>query len=224
MSVARPALFVRNAVAALILAALDDPQGVPPLAAAVDAFATDGCTFPSTVAAALESSGLFESASDPYASQLRLRREFSSERATALERLRRGWRAAVRYRETVPIERDVATALAQAAALWEAALFFEVHEVLERIWREVEGDVKRFLQGLIQIAAALHHVENANRDGARALFIAGRDKIAPFAPAFQGVNVAALLAGLDGWIAAGSTGGPWPTELRLPELVYASER
>ncbi|WP_243032385.1 DUF309 domain-containing protein [Thermus altitudinis] len=41
-------------------------------------------------------------------------------------------------------------------SLWEAGRYFEAHEVLEGAWREAQGEEKRFLQGLILLAAALH--------------------------------------------------------------------
>jgi predicted metal-dependent hydrolase len=46
--------------------------------------------------------------------------------------------------------------------------YFEAHEVLEEAWRKAEGQEKRFLQGLILLAAALHQ-EAGNRGGLRNL-------------------------------------------------------
>jgi len=40
--------------------------------------------------------------------------------------------------------------------LFQKGRYFEAHEVLEEAWREAEGEEKRFLQGLILLAAALH--------------------------------------------------------------------
>lgn len=47
-------------------------------------------------------------------------------------------------------------ALEEALRLWAEGRYFEVHEVLEEAWREAEGEERRFLQGLILLAAALH--------------------------------------------------------------------
>jgi predicted metal-dependent hydrolase len=44
-------------------------------------------------------------------------------------------------------------------ALFNAGLFFDSHEYLEGVWRQKEGEDKIFLQGLIQVAAAMHKLE-----------------------------------------------------------------
>ncbi|WP_337843964.1 DUF309 domain-containing protein [Thermus sp.] len=46
--------------------------------------------------------------------------------------------------------------LEEALRLWAEGRHFEVHEVLEEAWREAEGEERRFLQGLILLAAVLH--------------------------------------------------------------------
>lgn len=43
--------------------------------------------------------------------------------------------------------------------------YFEAHELWEAEWLTAEGDDRRFLQGLIQMAVALHHRANGNRRG-----------------------------------------------------------
>ena len=44
----------------------------------------------------------------------------------------------------------------RARRLWEAGRYWEVHEVLEPFWLRAEGAEKELLQGVIQLAAALH--------------------------------------------------------------------
>ena len=51
---------------------------------------------------------------------------------------------------------------------FQEGCYFEAHEVLEEAWRKAEGQEKRFLQGLILLAAALHQ-EAGNRGGLRNL-------------------------------------------------------
>ncbi|MDM7324494.1 MAG: DUF309 domain-containing protein, partial [Thermus sp.] len=46
--------------------------------------------------------------------------------------------------------------LHQAWHLFQKGRYFEAHEVLEEVWREAHGEKRRFLQGLILLAAALH--------------------------------------------------------------------
>ena len=45
----------------------------------------------------------------------------------------------------------------QAVILWNAKLFFEVHELLETIWHGTKGDERRALKGLIQAAGVFVH-------------------------------------------------------------------
>ncbi len=54
--------------------------------------------------------------------------------------------------------------------LFHQEKFFEAHEVLEALWKETHGAQREFYQGLIQIAAALVHLQKQNRPGAEALF------------------------------------------------------
>jgi predicted metal-dependent hydrolase len=52
------------------------------------------------------------------------------------------------------------------ADCWNAGRFFEAHEVLEGLWMRTRD---RGQQGLIQIAAALYHVQRGNLKGARTM-------------------------------------------------------
>ena len=64
-------------------------------------------------------------------------------------------------------------ALDAAARLYEGGLFFEVHEVLEPLWRDAHGSDREALQGLIQVAVGYQHLANGNVPGARALLTDG---------------------------------------------------
>jgi len=64
-----------------------------------------------------------------------------------------------------------------AATLFDAHLYFEVHELLEPSWRDAHGSDREALQGLIQVAVGYQHLANANFAGARALLGEGRDRI-----------------------------------------------
>jgi len=73
--------------------------------------------------------------------------------------------------------RSRADVLAAAAALFDARLYFEVHELLEPAWRDAEGGEREALQGLIQIAVGYQHLANGNLAGARALLDEGRGRL-----------------------------------------------
>lgn len=47
--------------------------------------------------------------------------------------------------------------------------YFEAHEVWEDLWMEAQGPRRSYLQGLIQVAVALHHAGNENWAGTRKL-------------------------------------------------------
>jgi hypothetical protein len=240
VSPVRASLAARNAVATAILDALDDRSGTALLTAAIDVLGAGATRPPRVLAERLVASGLVERLGDAdEADEVRLRPELVPHRASALARLRRGRAAAVRlhgardaHETAVPQQSPAsrldaavtdrcATAIAQAIVLWETGLFFEVHEVLERLWHEVEGELRLFLQGVIQIAAAFHHLETGNRGGARTLLAAGRGKLVPFASGFAGVDVAALLGGVERWTAALAGDDPVPDDLSPPALIHA---
>ena len=71
--------------------------------------------------------------------------------------------------------------------------FFEAHEVWEDVWAEYRGPSRKFYQGLIQVAVALHHFGNGNVRGARKLYHSSRRYLEPFAPFHEGVDLAKLL-------------------------------
>ncbi len=58
---------------------------------------------------------------------------------------------------------------AKARALWRAGRYWEVHEVLEPLWLSASGPEREFLQGLIQLAAALHKARTSRRGAERLL-------------------------------------------------------
>ncbi len=81
--------------------------------------------------------------------------------------------------------------------LFNEEAFFDAHEHLEGIWRETTGEPRRFLQGLIQVCAAFHHLQNGNPAGAAALLGRGAEKMRGYPADFMGVDVGALLAQVD---------------------------
>jgi predicted metal-dependent hydrolase len=72
--------------------------------------------------------------------------------------------------------------------------FFECHDVLEELWSETLGEEKKFYQGLIQASVALFHFGNENLGGARKLYDAAREKLAPYRPRYMGIDLEKFLA------------------------------
>ena len=84
--------------------------------------------------------------------------------------------AALAARSIVRI-RSRADVLDAAASLFDAHLYFEVHELLEPSWRDARGNDREALQGLIQVAVGYQHLANSNFAGARALLDEGRGRL-----------------------------------------------
>jgi predicted metal-dependent hydrolase len=58
--------------------------------------------------------------------------------------------------------------------------FWEAHEAWETLWLVAESDLEQYLQGLIQIAAAYHHIQRRTYRGAPRLFAAGLQRLEAF--------------------------------------------
>jgi predicted metal-dependent hydrolase len=72
---------------------------------------------------------------------------------------------------------------------FNACDFFESHEVWEELWADYEGADRKFFQGLIQAAVALHHFGNGNIRGARKLYHSCRSYLEPFRPRHLGLDL-----------------------------------
>src|ERR1700688_1383489 len=83
--------------------------------------------------------------------------------------------------------------------LFNARGFYDAHEVWEDVWRESHGMEKRFLQGLIQSAVALHHQSTGNVVGACSLVERARRNLAGCPAEFGGIRVGELMAELGEW-------------------------
>lgn len=77
--------------------------------------------------------------------------------------------------------------------------FFEAHETWEELWLGSQGEEKRFLQGLIQLAAAFHHFRRGNQAGAKSLASEALRKLQDFAPRRCGLDLKHLLEQMEPW-------------------------
>jgi predicted metal-dependent hydrolase len=82
---------------------------------------------------------------------------------------------------------------------FNAREFYDAHEVWEDVWRESHGMEKRFLQGLIQAAVALHHHSTGNVVGACSLVERARRNLEACPAEFGGIRVGDLRAALGEW-------------------------
>jgi predicted metal-dependent hydrolase len=72
--------------------------------------------------------------------------------------------------------------------------YFEQHETLELLWRATRAPIRDLYHGILQIGVGLHHLRRGNFHGATVLLGEGIERLRPFAPACQRVDVAALIA------------------------------
>ena len=103
--------------------------------------------------------------------------------------------------------------------LFNSGKFFEAHEALEAVWLKSVGEDKLFLHGLIQVAAAFHHLTRENRAGFRSLIEKGTQKLDRVAPVFMGIDVARLRRSLHPWRVLPQSGGEREARSRkLPRI------
>jgi hypothetical protein len=113
---------------------------------------------------------------------------------------------------------DLASRFEQGRAAFNGGQYFEAHELWEQAWHELTGDERIFVQGLIQIAAGLHHLEQRRPGPAAGLLRKGLEKVSRGVPApFVHLQVEALARAGDRLLAelAASATAPDPRALRL---------
>lgn len=164
-------LPLRNRLADLILDALHDRaarRGLEALAAV--------CADPHVLGSAEPPAGFPDDLFERRAGGLRIRSGYREHAETLGERARRAARALadLPFAEADP---PLEVLLDEAAALFAAGLYFEVHELLEPAWMRADGCTRLRLQGLIQVAVGFQHLANGNRDGARSLLHEGAAKL-----------------------------------------------
>ncbi|HET7712744.1 MAG TPA: DUF309 domain-containing protein [Thermoanaerobaculia bacterium] len=101
--------------------------------------------------------------------------------------------------------------------------FWDAHEAWEELWLAAEGTSREFLQGLIQLAAAYHHVQRGTLRGGIRLFDSAMRRLSAVPIGYAGVDrsEAQRAALRDRQWAAGAleaeTKPPYPHE--FPRLI-----
>ena len=104
---------------------------------------------------------------------------------------------------------------------FNAREFWHAHESWETLWLEAESDLVEFLQGLIQLAAAYHHVQRGTYRGAVRLFDAALRRMEPFPNPLCGIDRGPAEAAARRDREALKAGGI-PEEWKYPSLVLLS--
>lgn len=82
--------------------------------------------------------------------------------------------------------------LAEGLRSYCAEEFFLAHEHWEAVWLKLPEPEKTFLQGLIQVAAAFHHLQRGNRQGAESLLRHAQGRMVSLPDVFGGIAVEPL--------------------------------
>ena len=90
--------------------------------------------------------------------------------------------------------------LAEGLACYRREEFFLAHEHWEAVWLQAQEPEKTFLQALIQVTAAFHHLQRGNVVGAGSLLRAALRRLEAYPPEFGGVDVARLREELGLWV------------------------
>jgi len=165
-------LPLRNPLADLILASLHDVEA----RRALDAVATLCIEPPGQPRIVNVPGRVPREFLEEHAGALRLKNEWREHAADLGERSSRASRA-IDGRPLDPPDAALESALDAAAILFDAGLYFEVHELLESHWLRAESSDRIALQGLIQVAVGFEHLVNSNLKGGYALLASGCDKM-----------------------------------------------
>ena len=93
-------------------------------------------------------------------------------------------------------------ALVEGLRCYEGGEFFLAHEHWEGVWLTCAEPEKTFLQALIQITAAFHHLQRKNFAGSASLLRAALRRLDAFPAAFGGIEVEELRANVNAWLLA----------------------
>lgn len=99
--------------------------------------------------------------------------------------------------------------LAEGLRCYGRGEFFEAHEHWEAVWLRCEEPQKTFMQAIIQITAAFHHVRRGNRRGALSLLGRALGRLEGFPAEYGGLDVEGIREDLRAWRKALEAGHGW---------------
>lgn len=108
-------------------------------------------------------------------------------------------------------------ALADGLRCYRNQEFWLAHEHWEAVWLKCEEPDKTFLQALIQVTAAFHHLQRGNLLGLASLLNNALRRLEPFPPAYGGVDVGALRDSIRQWLQALEAEAQ-PPQLPFPQI------
>jgi predicted metal-dependent hydrolase len=97
------------------------------------------------------------------------------------------------------IETDIRRLFARGIDLFNREDYFAAHEVWEDAWQQEQGERRRFLQGLIQVAAGFVKLQRRQPRGAKSLLKRGAENITAHADNEFGLDLPPLLESVSKW-------------------------
>ena len=91
----------------------------------------------------------------------------------------------------------VTAAYQHGLALARAGAYFEAHEAFETAWRACPGEERDFFQGLVHVVVSAYQGGRGRPVAAERQRVKAIRRLAPFAPFHRGLDVVALLSGLE---------------------------
>ncbi len=108
-------------------------------------------------------------------------------------------------------------ALAEGLDCYKTQKYFEAHEHWESVWLTCGEPEKTFLQALIQVTAAFHHLQRKNTRGAASLMRRALRRLEAFPESYGGIDVAAVCESVREWLGALDREEPSP-KLSIPRI------
>ncbi len=107
----------------------------------------------------------------------------------------------IAYAESVPLDWKCPE-LEEGLACYDSGRFFLAHEHWESLWLTLKEPEKTFLQALIQVTAAFHHLNAGNSAGALSLLGRALRRLEHFPAHFGGIDVAQFRLEVAEWMLA----------------------
>lgn len=92
--------------------------------------------------------------------------------------------------------------LAEGLHCYQTGQFFEAHEHWEEVWLTLSEPEKSFLQALIQITAAFHHLRRGNQSGALSLLGRALRRLDSYPSPYCCLDLALLREQVRIWLSA----------------------
>ncbi|HUL45367.1 MAG TPA: DUF309 domain-containing protein [Bacteroidota bacterium] len=98
----------------------------------------------------------------------------------------------------LPMSQEDWEEFSRGVMLFNTAKFWHAHEAWEQVWNRHRGEGRFFVQGLIQLAAAYHHlITKRSFTGMLKNFDKARGHLEPFCPEYMGTAVEPILRSID---------------------------